>query len=301
MSDYRPEVDAGVESTSLDGKTVLVTGATDGVGRETALALARLGAHVLLHGRDRTKGERVLDAVREHSNGELYLADYTSQRAVREFARAVRERHDTLDVLLHNAGAHFDDGWLTENGVEATFAVNHLAPFLLTYELRDRLSEDGRVVTVASDAHRGATLDFERFRSVENYDGLAAYRRSKLANVLFTRELAARLNGPTANALHPGFVPGSGLWRHASIPVRLGVGLATRLPTALTGGVVSTPAEAATTSVYLAASPAVADTAGEYFADCEPATPDDAALDADAQRRLWTASAALTGTDPTVP
>ncbi|QDX41388.1 SDR family NAD(P)-dependent oxidoreductase [Salarchaeum sp. JOR-1] len=301
MSDYRPEIGAGVENVCLDGTTVLVTGATDGVGRETALALARLGANVLLHGRDRAKGERVLDAVREHATGELYLADYTSQRAVREFACAVRERHDALDVVLHNAGTHFNDGRLTEDGVEATFAVNHLAPFLLTHELMDVLAEDGRVVTVASDAHRGGTIDFERFRSVEGYDGLAAYRLSKLANILFTRELAARLDGPTANALHPGFVPGSGLWRNASLPVRLGVGAATRLPDALTGGVISTPAEAATTSVYLAASPDVAETTGQYFAECERVTPDDAALDADTQRRLWTASAALTGSNPTVP
>lgn len=299
--DYRPEVGAGVEGVDLSGTTVLVTGATDGVGRETALALARLGAHVLLHGRDREKGERVLDDVRERSSGELYLADYASQRAVREFAAAVRDRHDAIDVLLHNAGTHFDDGWLTENGVEATFAVNHLAPFLLTHELHDVLPADGRVVTVASDAHRGASLDFTRFRSVEDYDGLAAYRMSKLANILFTRELARRLDDATANCLHPGFVPGSGLWRNASIPVRVGVRVATRLPDWATRGVVSTPAEAATTSVYLAASPDVADATGEYFDHCEPATPDDAGVDDESARRLWAASAALTGTDPTVP
>jgi len=298
---YRPEAGAGVDSVDLSGKTVLVTGATDGVGRETALALSRLGAHVLLHGRDRAKGERVLEAVRNHSSGELYLADYASQHAVRAFAAAVRDNHDTVDVLLHNAGTHFDRGWLTENGVEATFAVNHLAPFLLTHELRDVLPVDGRVVTVASDAHRGAELDFTRFRSTDGYDGLAAYRMSKLANILFTRELARRLDGPTANSLHPGFVPGSGLWRNASLPVRVGVRVATRLPDWASRGIVSTPAEAATTSVYLAAAPDVADTTGEYFADCDPATPDDAALDDESARRLWTASAALTGTDPTVP
>lgn len=286
----RPEVGAGVEDVDLGGQTILVTGATSGVGRETALALGRLGARVFVHGRDRARGRAVvrdLEAVGA-SDPMFFDAEFRSLDAIRTLADEVRHRAGDLDVLVNNAGAHFQDGGLTKEGVERTFAVNHLAPFLLTNLLLPTIPSGGRIVTVASDVHRRVDgLDLQAVQSVDDYDGLTAYSRSKLANVMFTMELAQRLTDRTANCLHPGFVPGSAIWRDASLPVRAAMAIFRRVPSALTGGVIETPAQAAETSVYLAASPAVANVTGRYFDDCEPVEPAPAALDEGAQWKLW--------------
>ncbi len=284
MATERAEVGADVADVDLSGQSVLVTGSTGGIGRKTALALDRLGARVLIHGRNPEKGEAV---AAELDGGTFLRADFEDFDAVRGLADAVRERVGTLDTLVHNAGAHFSEGRLAPCGVERTFAVNHLAPFLLTRELRPSLADDGRVVTVSSTVHRNATLDLNAVESVGDYDGLDAYRRSKLANVLFTRELARRLDGPTANCLHPGVVPGSGLWRHASLPVSLAVGALAALPDPLLERVADTPVTAAETSVYLAASPDVAGVSGRYFGDCEEKRPAERALDDELAARLW--------------
>jgi len=284
MATEHAELGAGVSDADLTGQSVLVTGATSGIGRETALALDRLGARVLIHGRDREQGEAVAAAL---DDGVFFGADFEDFDAVRGLAARVRERVGTLDALVNNAGAHFSAGALAPCGVERTFAVNHLAPFLLTRELRSALADTARVVTVSSAVHRNATLDLDAVESVENYDGLDAYRRSKLANVLFTRELARRLDGPTANCLHPGVVPGSGLWRHASLPVSMGVRALATLPDAVLERIADTPVTAAETSVYLAASPDVAGVSGRYFGDCEEKRPAQRALDDDLAAQLW--------------
>ena len=290
-----PEVAAGVQSVDLSDSTVFVTGATSGIGRETALSLARLGATVHVHGRDEDRGLAVRDDLRDlGSESVFYRADFASRGAVRNLAADVAGHVDELDVLVNNAGAHFDDGRLAWGGVEATFAVNHLAPFVLTHDLRDALAADGRVVTTASEVHRRASAsDFEDVRSVENYDGFAAYARSKFANVMFTAGLARRLDDQTANCFHPGFVPGSGLWRNSPLLVRLGTRLAFVLPAALTGGVADTSRTAARNAVYLAASPDAADVTGAYFDDCERTPPSAAASDVLAQRDLWSLSEEL--------
>lgn len=296
----RPEAVAGVADVDLSDRTVLVTGATAGVGRETALALGRLGATVLVHGRDAEKGAAVVDelARTDAADAAFAAADFTSLDAVR--ALAAEASAYGVDVLVNNAGAYFAEGALTEAGVERTFAVNHLAPFLLTDLLAPDLPADGRVVTVASAVHRRAELDLESTRSVETYDGLAAYRHSKLANVLFTRELARRVDQP-ANCLHPGFVPGSAIWRNASRRVALFVGLVRRLPRALSRHVAETVADAAATPVYLAGAPEVGATTGRYFVDCESVDPAPQAQDDAAARRLWTWSAEVVGVDPDGP
>lgn len=294
----RAEVLAGIPDVDLTGATALVTGATSGVGREVALALGRLGARVLVHGRDPERGRAVTEALRnDGAEPVLFRADFTDQSTVRGLADAVRQHTDDLDVLVNNAGAHYQGGWLTEDGVEATFAVNHLAPFLLTNLLKELL-DGGRVVTVASAVHeRAGRADLTRkaVTTVSDYDGLDAYGRSKLANVLFTREFARRFDTPTATCCHPGVVPGSGLWRNASLPVKTGVRVLDRLPQVLVGRFVDTPAQAAATPVYLAASPDVADADGEYFSDCEPVEPSRAALDDDLARRVWELSADVVG------
>ncbi|WP_152417881.1 SDR family oxidoreductase [Haloferax mucosum] len=291
---YHPEVGAGVADIDLSERTALVTGATSGVGRETALALGRLGATVFVHGRDRDAGRRTASAIDDTSgNAVFFRADLAETDTVRRLADEIRARTDRLDVLVNNAGAHFSDGQLTDDGVEKTFAVNHLAPFVLTHDLRNLLSDDGRVVTVSSAVHRRADGTFD-VTTLDGYDGLDAYAQSKLANALFTIGLARRLDGPTANCCHPGFVPSSGLWRDASVPVRLGVGVLARLPHRLVSGFVDTSATAAETLVYLAASPDAADVNGRYFSDCKPVEPSAAATDDRLVRELWSLSEELT-------
>jgi len=298
---------AGVDGRDLDGRTVLVTGATDGIGRETAVALGRLGARVLVHGRDRRKADRVLERLETAgaTGGEAYLADFSDLGAVRDLAASVRADVDGLDALVNNAGGWFTDGRLTDAGVEYTFAVNHLAPFVLTGDLLPALRAAGgdrpaRVVTVSSEAHRQGSLDLDAVRDVSGYSGWAAYCRSKLANVLFVRELSRRLRAAdepvTANALHPGMVPGSGFARNAPAPVRALIRALGRFDRLLP--VVDSPAAAAATSVHLVAARGVADVSGGYFVDCDRRTPAPAARDDADARRLWRFSADVAGADP---
>ncbi|MFB6135768.1 MAG: SDR family NAD(P)-dependent oxidoreductase [Halobacteriaceae archaeon] len=303
MTDSRTAALAGVGDADLTGRTALVTGATSGIGRQTTLALGSLGATVLAHGRDAEAGERLVEDLRAAESGgdaAFLRADFASQASVHELADAVGDRVDALDVIVNNAGAHFRRGRLTEDGVEATFAVNHLAPFVLTNRLAPLLANDGRVVTVSSAVHRRYRGEFDGVRSVDDYDGLDAYARSKLADVLFAFALAARLDGPTSNCCHPGFVPGSRLWRDASLPVRLAVRGVGALPDALLERVADTPASAAATQTYLAASPDVAGVTGEYFRDCEPVDPSPPARDERLRERLWDLSVELTDLDETV-
>ncbi len=224
MTALKAEVGAGVADVALDGQTALVTGATAGIGRETALALSRLGARVLVHGRDPDRGAAVVEEL--PGDATFISADFASQVEVVELAEDVRSQleGDTIDILVHNAGGWFTDGRLTDDGVEYTFAVNHLASFRLTYELFGALAPTARIVIVSSAAHRQGSLDFTGLRSVSGYSSWDAYSRSKLANVLFARGLADRLDAAgesiTANALHPGVIPGSGFGRHAPAPLR---------------------------------------------------------------------------------
>lgn len=282
----RPEDGAGVADADLSDRTVLVTGSTSGIGRETALALGRLGAEVLVHGRDRESGEAVvaeLDA--SAGSGAFHAADLADLDAVEGLAEWAAG-HDP-DVLVNNAGGFFREGRLTDAGVEYTVAVNHLAGFLLTERLRPELPDSGRIVVVSSEAHRGGSIDFHSLRSVDHYSAWGAYSRSKLANVLHAKGLAERLpeDGPTANALHPGVVPGSGFVRHLPAPLRALAGLAGGLASVPFVGVES-PAEAAETSVYLAAAPGV-DATGAYFDDCRERQPAAAARNDRAVEKLW--------------
>ncbi|SEV97272.1 SDR family NAD(P)-dependent oxidoreductase [Halobacterium jilantaiense] len=282
----RPEDGASVRHRDLTGQTVLVTGATGGVGREVALSLGRLGADVFVHGRDRDRGEAVANQLRDLGvDSEFLRADFADLDAAADLAEAVRDRTDELDVLVNNAGAHFDDGWLTDAGVEATLHVNHLAPFALTTALRDHLTGGGRVVTVSSEVHRRADLDVDELDSLADYDGFAAYSRSKLANALFIRALARRLDGPDAVACHPGFVPDSGLWRNSSLPVRAVMRVFSLLPRPLTFGRVDSAASAAVTPTFLAAAETVE--SGAYYRDCRPVDPAEPARDDGLAADLW--------------
>jgi len=292
---HRPEAGAGVGDAELSGTTALVTGATGGVGRETALALGRLGARVLVHGRSRERGEAVAaDLGATAGDGAFLAADFADLDAVRGLADRVAERVGRLDLLVNNAGTLIEEGELV-GGVERTFLINHLAPFVLTTRLAPALPADGRVVTTASSVHRRVGPAWERVEDVAGYDAWDAYSRSKLANVCFALSLAERLDGPTANCFHPGFVPGSGLWRSVSLPYRVGLRLLSALPEAVARRLGTTASGGAETASYLAASPAVADATGGYFVDCERRTPSADARNPDARRRLWALSEALTG------
>ena len=277
----------------MNDRVCLITGATSGIGKETALALARLGALVLLVARDPGRGQDALTDVRAASPsrvGELFVADLSSLASIRQLADSVRARHPILHVLINNAGGIWDRREVTVDGFERTFATNHLAYFLLTNLLLPtlRAGAPARIVNVSSDAHFGTTLDFDDLQGERRYRGWVAYKRSKLANLLFTSALAERLagSGVTVNALHPGVV-NTGIARRGSLPFRLGFRIGA--PFMLTA------ARGAETIVYLASSPEVDPVSGAYFHKCRAKAPSPAARDAEARQRLWDVSADLTG------
>jgi NAD(P)-dependent dehydrogenase (short-subunit alcohol dehydrogenase family) len=284
---------------TLSGRTCLVTGATSGIGLETALGLARRGARVLCVGRNEAKGENaVADIVRRSGNDavELLLADLSSQAQIRALAAEVESRAPALHLLVNNAGLVNLRREITSDGLEATFAVNHLAYFLLTRLLLERLvaSAPARIVNVASDAQRFGSLDFDDLQSERRYQGFAmaaamrVYGTSKLANILFTTELARRLEGSgvTANCVHPGAVAtglGTNNGRFGQSLMRV-VGLFMR-----------TPEQGAATSLYAATSPELEGVSGRYYANEREAEPVAAARDTDDARRLWAESSCLVG------
>ena len=273
-------------------KTVLVTGANAGIGRATATELARMGARVLMACRSAERGAEAQAAVVAEVPGastELLIADLSSGEGVRALAEQTLQHTDRLDVLVNNAGVFTPSYIPTVDGFETQFAVNHLAPFLLTHLLRDLLvkSAPARVVTVSSEAHKRGQIRWDDLRGERKYSGLQAYSQSKLANLLFNRELARRLGGTgvTANALHPGVI-GTRLLFTGFAPLRL------------LRPFLKTPERGARTSVFLASAPAVERLTGLYYIDLEPARPSPAARDDGAARRLWRISAELTGMDP---
>jgi NAD(P)-dependent dehydrogenase (short-subunit alcohol dehydrogenase family) len=281
---------------SMKGKVVVVTGATAGIGFVAARQLALAGARVLLAGRSTQTAGEASDRIRQEVPGadvEPLAADLSSLAEVRKLAAEVAVRTDRLDVLINNAGGIFLDMAETVDGVETTFAVNHLAPFLLTNLLLPllRAAPSARVVNVASGAHRGVTLDFDDLEGRRRYSGWRAYQRSKLANILFTRELASRLKGePIAvYSLHPGYV-NTRIFRDATWKGAVMRAFAKAFAIA--------PEQGAATTVYLATSPVVGGASGGYFVKSRPAVPSRAARDDAAARRLWEASAAMTGLDP---
>jgi NAD(P)-dependent dehydrogenase (short-subunit alcohol dehydrogenase family) len=277
----------------MKGKTCLITGATSGIGRATATALAGLGASLVLVGRDRARAEETAAEIAQRSGNRdvtLLLGDLSSQAEVRRVAAEFLASQRPLHVLINNAGVINLQRTVTVDGIETTFAVNHLAPFLLTNLLLERLiaSAPARIVNVSSDAHKFGLLDFDDLENTRRYRAMRVYGQSKLANILFTAELANRLDGSgvTANSLHPGAVA-TGLGKNN--------GAWARVLIAMLRPFFRTPADGAATSVYLAASPAVEGVTGKYFARQREHRSSAAARDAEAARRLWDISARMTG------
>jgi len=273
----------------MQGKTVLVTGANQGIGKAVALALARQGARITIVTRSEEKGRGAsaeIEAACESAKVDLIVADLSSQTEVKRAAAEFRSRHDRLDVLVNNAGVFVPSRHMTADGVEETFAVNHLSYFLLTRELLDllRKSAPSRIVNVSSAAHRYGTMHWNDLEFAKHhYSAWSAYTQSKLANVIFTYELARRLDGTgvTANAAHPGVV-GSGFGRTYPGPMALLYTLGRPF--------MLTPEQGARTSVYLASSPEVEGVSGKYFARCKAEKSSAVTYCHASQRKLWALS-----------
>lgn len=275
----------------MNGRTIVITGATSGIGEIAAETLAKIGARIVLVARDKSRGNATLARLKKIAPGvahSAYFADLVHLSEMKRVAREIAQREPPIDILINNAGALFAKSQITDDGLERTFALNHMAYFVLTEGLRERLLAAGgaRIINTASEAHRSATLDLDDLQSTKRYGGRKAYNRSKLYNILFTRELARRLHGTgvTANCLHPGFV-------------------ATRFGDQ-SGGLISrfiwlaklfaiSPIKGAETIVYLATSPEVAEMTGQYFYKCRLTTPSRSGQDDRSALALWQRSAAL--------
>lgn len=282
----------GQPVSSMKGRVCLVTGGNSGIGKETALGLAWLGATVIIVTRDRTKGEAALSEIRgksENQNVDLMVADLSSMQSVRQLAREFLAKYPKLHVLVNNAGIFLPKRMVTVDGLETTFATNHLGHFLLTNLLLNLLkaSAPSRVINITSDAHKGAEIDFDDLMGEKKFSGFKAYGQSKLANILFTYELARRLEGTriTVNCLHPG-------------AVRTGFGKDSRglfaLVMRVVGPFMMSPEKAARAAVYLASSPELERVTGKHFAKGKEEESSKESYDQATAERLWQVSTELT-------
>ncbi len=269
---------------SMKGKIILITGSTDGIGRQTAFELAGMGASVIVHGRDPERTKNVATEIKETTGNpsvDFFVADFSSLGEVRKFSGQLHEKYDRLDVLINNAGVYMKQKELSKEGFEMTFAVNHLSHFLLTHLLLDLIKKPAhsRIINVASMAH-AQEMDFDNLQAEKFFDGYTAYSLSKLSNILFTYELARRLagTGVTANCLHPGVI------RTKLLKAGWGMG----------GGTLESGAK---TSVYLASSPDVESVSGKYFANCRPASSSSISYEINMQEELWRLSENLAGSN----
>lgn len=288
-------------TTDMQGKVVLITGGNTGIGKATAVALARMGARVTITSRDPDKGQAALADIRQQAGSDAVQCmrlDLASLAGVRRFAAEFTAGHPRLDVLINNAGLVLKERSETVEGFETTFGVNHLGHFVLTHELLPllRRSAPARVVVLASDAHRGAPdgLDFDDLQLHRKYGAWKAYCRSKLANLLFTLELAERLRGSgvTVNAVHPGVVA-------TEFAASEDTGRLFGFLMKLSRWALLSPEQGARTSVHVASAPELAEVSGGYFARCKPARPSRAAQDRGAALRLWEISEQLTASTTT--
>jgi retinol dehydrogenase 14 len=278
----------------MTGKTVLITGGTGGIGKATATGLARLGARVAITGRDAARARKAASDITAGTGNPAitaYAADLSSQAQVRRLAALVLDAYPRLDVLVNNVGGFWAHRHVTADGLEHTFALNHLAPFLLTNLLLDRLiaTAPARIVTVSSGAQAAGRIDFNDLQGERGYSGQRAYNQSKLANVMFTYELARRLagSGVTATVLHPGVVR-TAFGAEDPYPWH-------RLLLPLVRPFLKSPGHGAETAVYLASSPDVAGVTGRYFANRKPKASNKISYDTAAQTRLWQVSERLVG------
>jgi len=281
-----------VNAKPMAGKVCLITGASSGIGRETARALAAMGACVVMLCRNREKGEQVQKDISEKTGNDsvnMMTADLASQRQIHQFAADFKARYSHLNVLINNAGSILGSRRLTEDGIEKTFAENHLGHFLLTHLLLDLIqsSAPARIINVSSMVHRGINIDFGDIFLAGKYSPMKAYRQSKLANILFTYHLAEKLagSGVTVNCLHPGAVA-SNFGNNSSRAHRALIALAKPF--------LLSPQKGAETSIYLASSAEVAGISGKYFIKKKPAKSSRGSYDPEVQKKLWAVSEQMT-------
>ena len=276
----------------MEGKTVLVTGASGGIGRATAFGLAEMGAHLAIIGRDRVRTDAAAREIQAAGGGqvEVFVGDLSSQSEVRRLAEEALGRLPRIDVLINNVGGYWETRHVTADGLERTFALNHLASFLLTNLLLERLTESApaRVVNVSSNA-QALEIDFDDLQGERSYSGSRAYNQSKLANVLFTYELARRIQGSsvTANSLHPGLV-------NTSFGAEDPRGIQ-RILVPLLRPFMKSPGRGAATSIYLASAPELEQETGGFYAKRERARSSERSYDPTMAARLWDASSELVG------
>lgn len=267
------------------GKIILITGATSGIGKETALALAKMGATILVGGRNPEKTRQTVLAIQNTAANERiegYVADLSSMSQVRSLAAQINEKHPRLDILINNAGGFFARRYVTSDGMELTFALNHMSYFILTQCLMDVLlaSNSARIINVSSEAHRSAQINFNDLHWEKNYNGWTAYSQSKLANILFTNELDRQLSTShiTANSLHPGFVATRFGYNNGPL-----VDLAMRIAHLFA----ISPQQGAQTLVFLASAPELEGVSGLYFSNLRPIPASDASSSFESAQRLW--------------
>jgi NAD(P)-dependent dehydrogenase (short-subunit alcohol dehydrogenase family) len=284
----------------MNGKICLVTGATNGIGKATARALAQMGATVVLVGRDAQKAALVSEEIRAASgnqNVDWLLADLSSQQDIRRLATEFKEKYPHLHVLLNNAGGTFATRQFSVDGIEMTFALNHLAYFLLTNLLLDTIkgSAPARIINVSSGAHAAGKIDFDNLQGERSYSSFGPYGNSKLANILFTTELARRLEGTgvTVNALHPGLVS-TGFGKNNP-------GFFMKIMRVFVPIIARSPEKGAETSIYLAASPDVRSLSGKYFVDCRVTQPAPQAANPVVAWKLWNVSAEMVHLEDVMP
>lgn len=290
----RSEARTAAERLPMAGKVVLITGGTGGIGKATAIGLATMGARVGITGRDPARTEAAADAISTASGYtaiDPFTADMSSQAEVRRLADAVLDAYPRLDVLINNVGGFWAHRHPTADGLERTFALNHLAPFLLTNLLLDRLkaSAPARIINVSSGAQSMGRIEFDDLQGAHHYSGQRAYNQSKLATIMFTNELARRLEGTgvTTNALHPGVV-------HTSFGAEDQAGWFAVVSRVILP-FLKTPARGAETPIYLASSPEIDGVTGQFFANRMPRIANKVAYDTDETARLWRVSADLVG------
>ena len=285
---------------NMSGKICLVTGATNGIGKAAAQALARMGATVVIVGRSAPKTAQLVEEIRAacgNQNVDSLLADLSSQQEVRRLADEFKSKYPHLHVLLNNAGGTFTTRQLSVDGIEMTFALNHLAYFLLTNLLLDTIkaSTPARIINVSSDVHSSGKIDFDNLQGERFYSSFGPYGNSKLANILFTTELARRLEGTgvTGNALHPGFTS-TGFGKNNP-------GFLMKIMGVLVPLIARSPEKGAGTSIYLASSPEIQSITGKYFVDCKVTQPAPQATDMAVARKLWDISAEMVHLADAVP
>ncbi|GLD54576.1 retinol dehydrogenase 12-like protein [Lates japonicus] len=287
---FRP---AWSSDAKLDGKTVVITGANTGIGKETAIDLAKRGAKIIIACRDMEKAEAAVKDIKESSGNENVLCmklDLSDSKSIREFAEAINKGEPKLDILINNAGVMVCPYGKTADGFEMQIGVNHMGHFLLTYLLLDLIkrSTPARIINVSSLAHSWGKINLEDINSEKSYNKNEAYSQSKLANVLFTRSLAKRLEGTgvTTYALHPGVVQ-TDLWRHLSGPQQFVMKLVSPFT--------KNSVQGAQTTIYCAVEPTLEKESGGYYSDCAPANCSAYGKDDDLAQKLWELSCKMLG------